>query len=137
MDTSLTPLLRAAHQAEHHFVAIVKESLDSPGEPVLQERLKDHLVEMQWQIRLLEACLEFRDGHAAAPCPATCRAAAESGAGGLIAIKRFKINLYKKILQEARQQQAAEVLQAGREIIGQERAMAEWLEDYNGQAGTA
>jgi ferritin-like metal-binding protein YciE len=126
---SLITLLRTAHAAEQAFLEAVKGHLDAVTCPDAIAHIRSHLVEMQWQARLLEACLEFQDHAGAALDAELCKQAEEASAAGLLAIKRFKIALYKRIIAEARKQQVPEVLQACREILEQERGMAEWLED--------
>lgn len=126
---SLAVLLRTAHAAEQEFLDTVRGYLETITHPDMQERLRSHLVEMQWQIKLLEACLEFQDSAGATQDTEVREQAVETSKAGLLAIKKFKIALYKKIIAQARKQQAPEVLQACREILEQERGMAEWIED--------
>jgi ferritin-like metal-binding protein YciE len=125
----LITLLHTAHAAEQEFLEAVRGHLETITCSGIRARISSHLVEMQWQIRLLEACLEFRGNGGVFSDVEVRRQAAETAKAGLLAIKRFKIALYKKIIAEARKQQAPEVLQACREILEQERGMAEWIED--------
>jgi len=126
---SLITLLRTAHAVEQGFLDAVKGHLDAVTCPDAIARIRSHLVEMQWQARLLEACLEFQHHAGVALDAEVCKQAEEASGAGLLAIKKFKIALYKRIIAEARKQQAPEVLQACREILEQEREMAEWIED--------
>jgi len=130
MAENLAALLRAAYAAECMFLDILKKYLEAAQPHDVRIRLGEHLVETQWQANLLGACLEFQGANKDIPDAQACTLAAAAGKTGLLAIKRFKIDLYKKIIAEARKQRAAEVIQACREILEQERAMAEWIEDY-------
>ncbi len=129
MAESLITLLSAAYTVEQKSLAAIKKHLITADNPDTEVRIRAHFVETQWQIKLLKACLELLGIDREALDAKECRRPAETGGTGLLAIKRLEIDLYKKVIVEARRQHAPEVLQACREILEQERAMAEWIED--------
>lgn len=126
---SLATLLRTAYAVEQKALDTLREQAEFASLE-MRPRIMDHIVETQWQLKLLGACLEFQG---------IDKNFVDKGAHGLVeevgrledlfSIKRFEINLYKKIISAAREAAAPEILQACREILEQERAMAEWLED--------
>jgi ferritin-like metal-binding protein YciE len=129
-EAPLVGLLRTAHKVEQDVLGILRRHLEASECQDVQARLKDHLAETKWQVKLLEACLEFH--HAGGEDTAEIKTAefvTEAWHKDLLALKRLEIDLYKKIIIEARAHQVPEVVQACREILEQERAMAEWIED--------
>jgi ferritin-like metal-binding protein YciE len=136
MALTLETLLCALHMVEHKSLASVQEQVEISGDADTRTRLKAHLVETQWQIKLLEACLEFQGIDWRTPGREALRVVEKVDAG-LLTIKRFEIALYKKIIVAARKCRAPEILQACREILEQERAMAEWLEDNHHKTALA
>ena len=129
MTESLVTLLCTAYAAEHESLHVIKEYLTAADDRAVQIRIKEHLVETQWQIKLLRACMQFQSIDKDDPDTEFRDISSQINNTDLLAIKRFEIALYKKIIVKARKRQSPEVLQACREILGQEIAMAEWIED--------
>jgi ferritin-like metal-binding protein YciE len=129
MGLSLGTLLCAVYLVEQKSLDVLTEQLETAGTREARKRIKAHLVETQWQIKLLEACMEFQGIDRNIPDKEASGLADEIGSTGLFGLKRFEIELYKRVIAAAREQGAPEVLQACREIMEQERAMAEWIED--------
>ncbi|MDE2337485.1 MAG: nucleotide sugar dehydrogenase [Alphaproteobacteria bacterium] len=126
---NLWTLLCAACAVEKKSLAAVRKCMDAAGNPVVRSRLDAHLLETRWQIKLLDACLDIHGVdkevlavEASAVVPALSRE-------NLLTIKRAEICLYERIISLARKQRAPDVQQACREILEQERTMAEWIED--------
>lgn len=129
MPERLKTLLRMAYAVEQKSIDVLQRQIETARNFCAQERLKSHLVETQWQVNLLKACFEFLE---------TDNEPLESEVPDIICgiahpdlftMKRIEIKLYKQIMSAARKAQAPDVLQACREILEQERAMAEWIED--------
>jgi len=98
--------------------------------PDIAARINTHIVETQWQLKLLTACLEFHGSDKNFPDKEVHGFSGEfGGLVDLFSVKRFEISLYKRIIAAAREANAPEILQSCREILEQERAMAEWIED--------
>ena len=94
--------------------------------PHVRARLREHADETRWQSRLLEVCLENlgekpkerRLGWGLPP--------AHTGA----ALKRREIAAYRAVITAAEAAGEPEIAAVGREILAQELAMADWLENY-------
>jgi ferritin-like metal-binding protein YciE len=126
---SLVSLLCAAYAVEQKSLDALREQ-ELVSDSGFQKRIRAHVVETQWQKRLLGACLEFQGIDKDFIDEEVHKFADSTGRlVDLFSIKRFEIDLYKKIIAAARVADAPEVLQACREILEQERAMAEWIED--------
>jgi ferritin-like metal-binding protein YciE len=132
MAETLATLLRAARLAERRSITILKGKMEIIDDLDVYKQFQSHLVETQWQVKLLEACLEFQGADKDEPDLEAFKIASEVGSAGLFAMKRFEIGLYKRIIAAAREANAVDVLQACREILEQERAMAEWIESSFG-----
>lgn len=129
MAESLETLLCAIYAVEQKSLEIIAEQMKFAVNEGIRKRLKGHLAETQWQIKLLEACIKFQDIDGNITDRRMYRLADEIGNASLLEIKNVEIDLYKKLIVAARERHAPEVLQACREILEQERAMAEWIED--------
>lgn len=92
-------------------------------------RLQGHLVETRWQSRLLETVLEHYNLDKNPVDRQDYPFFSEIGKSSLFAFERFEIELYKKLIGAAREAQEPEIQQVCKEILEQERAMAEWIED--------
>jgi ferritin-like metal-binding protein YciE len=128
MSQSLATLLCAARLAEKKCLDALKGKLEIIDDPDVHKQFQDHVVETQWQMKLLEACMEFQGIPSDYFCPEAHRMVSELPRKDVYTIKQLEIDLYKKILLAARMENASETMQACREILGQETAMAEWME---------
>jgi ferritin-like metal-binding protein YciE len=129
MPESLATLLCSVYAVELKCIEIIRAQLEAADCPDARKRIKAHLIETQWQIKLLDACLEFQGIDRALSGTDFDGLASKISRLSLFEIKRFEIELYKKVIAAAREHRAPEVLQACREILEQERAMAEWVQD--------
>ncbi len=137
MTKSLIMLLCAAHMVEKKSLGALKEQMEVAENAAIYERIKAHLVETQWQVSLLEACLEFQGIDKNFLDRKTCKLADRINGLDLVGIKQFEIRIYSKIIAAARKTDAPEILQACREILEQDRTMAEWIEDNSYQLNPA
>lgn len=124
MTESLRDLLRTAYMTEQLSLSALRAQMQKLGSKDMHIRIKAHVIETQWQLSLLKACMELRGIDKDVP-----RIEPKPDKVSLADIKRFEISLYKKMIAAAREQQAPEVLQASREILEQELTMSDWLED--------
>ena len=129
MTEALATLLCTAYAMEKKSLAVIREHLLATDNPEVGARIRAHFVETQWQIKLLRACLEIQGIDEEALDAESRNCISEIESTNLLTIKRFEINIYKTVIAEARKQHMPEILQCCREILEQERAMAECIED--------
>ncbi len=126
MKKSLRLLLCAAYKTELKALAVLKGQSELDHHTDVQERINDHIVKTEWQLKLLTACLEFQDvgKHELEGEPQEL-----AGKADLLSINKFEISLYKRLIATARVVHAPEILKVCEEILEQEIALAEWVED--------
>ena len=129
MAESLGTLLHAAYMMEQVSLHALKERLGLADDQDVLARFKAHIVETRWQASLVKACMEFQEIHTGAHDGGAVRLVGKMKTENLFELKRFEIDLYKRVISFVRTQYAPEVLQACREILEQEVSMMEWIED--------
>lgn len=131
MSVSLPTLLYTGYAMEQRSLDILNGQLEIVDDADLHRQLKSHVVETKWQIKLLEACLEFQNLDKQLCHQKSCVMLAGFSHKGLLAFERFEVDLYKKLMAAAHAVHAPEILQSCKEILEQERAMVEWLEIFS------
>lgn len=96
----------------------------------LHTRMKEHALDTKWQARLLEVCLE---NLGASPGDAEPRKIRHESMD--VAFKQVEILTYSALIAAAKSAGEDEIADICREILEQERAMAEWLAENQHKMG--
>jgi ferritin-like metal-binding protein YciE len=88
----------------------------------LRARMKEHALETKWQARLLEVCLE---NLGAAPPSFSHKKIRHDSMD--VAFKQVEILTYSALIAAAKSAGEDEIADICREILDQERTMADWL----------
>ncbi len=129
MSEHLWTLLCTACEVEKESLSALRKCLNAVVHPAARERLHEHLSETRWQMKLLDACLDINGVDKSRFKRGVARLVPKISRENLFTIKCAEVDLYEKIIFIARKGHTSDVLQACREILEQERAMAEWIED--------
>ncbi len=129
MSEHLWTLLCTACEVEKESLNALRKCIGSAVNPAARAKLNAHLSETRWQMKLLDACLDINGVDKGRFERGVARLVPKISRENLLTIKCAEIDLYEKIIFIARKGHTPDVLQACREILEQERAMAEWIED--------
>lgn len=142
---TLLAWLKDAHAAEHHAIETLENQSDRTEHyPDLQAKVQQHLKESKWQAEQVEKCIHKLGGDTSSVKKGISKfmgnasALANSAAGDEVvknvladySFEHFEIASYRSLIAAADELGETEIRNTCQEILEQELAMADWLEDY-------
>jgi ferritin-like metal-binding protein YciE len=144
---NLVAWLRDARAMESQAIEMLEKQVSRLDDyPQLKTRVQQHLVETQGQADMLDRCLERYDtgrsvlkeaaskftGTMQAILPTFASDEVVKGSVASYAFEHFEIGNYRALIAAAEQCGDSQTATTLRQILGQEEAMASWLEQHLG-----
>lgn len=121
---------RRLHGMELTSCRLIENLLDNAPPDSMESRLKEHLWDTQWQIKLVKSCAELlgETGKESLQLPVQDVWGTYSGFGALLAYKKFEISNYQSAIVVARKSGIREIADICQELLDCEKNFSGWLQ---------
>lgn|GEM_PF-4814763 len=130
MTVDIRKEFRRLHGMELTSCRLIGNLIENDPPEAMRARLKEHLRDTQWQVKLVKSCAELlgETGKESLQLPMQDLWGTCSGFGALLAYKKFEISNYQSALVVARKTGICEIADICQELLDCEKSFSSWLQ---------